>query len=553
MNHSFRIEPLETRQLLNGGGLDQSFGDTGVLPISRGVTVDKVFELSDGRLIVAGGQNRTTDGPARPYLLRTSALGTADPTYTDNQLLPKLNALIDRAEAFAIDNQERVLVAGQLGDSRPMLTRVTTSGDIDSKFGNDGSIVVPLLSVTSMSVAPGGDIFLAGVYKTTIKDNGDVESFTGLVALKSDGSIDTSIGTRGIIPTGSTVDHSTTVSFQVARDQILFDSTGNIIYARDLEKFLSVQNGDSTATIETNTVQVFRFAPDGTADPNFSFDNTGFIDSRGAILAGATMNADDTLQIEFLDFATPKNHTIQRYNQWISTVRNDGMLAPDVLLDNTLTFAPSNPIAVKESDGQVLWENDGRTIVRYRYGVNDASGEVDPTFTQDPSTITSNDDLETLQITDDGQILASYRRAKLSGGLNSAFLVKYQQSDAPSGVFAGKPITADRNGGYYFNVTWQDDDNVDFNSLSNDDIIVLLPDGSKKSATFISADPSSDAKVITARYRFTSPNGGFGTAQNGQYSVRVRGRAVADTSGNHAAAREIGRFNVTIPFDAHIA
>jgi hypothetical protein len=526
-----------------------------LLPISRGVTVENVFSLADGRLIVAGRQLQTTDGAGRPYLLRLTPTGAVDSTYPSMPLAQNFR-FADNIDQFAIDGQERILISRQSAPhEQPTLTRLTNAGEIDTSFGSGGSVVVPLKDMTAMAVAADGDVFVAGIYKTTTKDNGDVESFTGLVALKNDGSIDTSVGSRGIIPTGSTVDHTsssrTTITYAVFNDRILFDSTGNIIEARDLQKLESFNdaNGEFESATVVNAVQVFRFGADGTADANFSFDRTHLIDPRNAILAGVTLNSDDTLQVEYLDLVTSKNRQIQRYGQWISTVSNDGTLTDNVIVDNTLTNADTRSKAVKEADGLLLFETDGQTIVRYRY---QSDGVVDSSFTQDPSVISSNDDLQTLQITDDGQILASYFEANLSGGLNGAFLVKLQQSDAPTGVVVAKPITHDESTGYYFTVTWQDDDNVDFSSLSNDDIIVVLPDGSKKSATFISADPSSDAKVITARYRFTSPDG-FTTADAGQYKVRVRGRAVADTSGNHAAAREIGRFNVTIPLDAHIA
>ena len=59
-------------------------------------------------------------------------------------------------------------------------------------------------------------------------------------------------------------------------------------------------------------MQVFRFGSDGTADANFSFDRTHLIDPRNAILAGVTLNPDDTLQVEYLDLVTSKNRQIQR-------------------------------------------------------------------------------------------------------------------------------------------------------------------------------------------------------------------------------------------------
>ena len=112
MNRSFKLEPLESRQLLNAGGLDQSFGDAGLLPISRGVTVSNVFSLADGRLIVAGRNSETADGAGRPYLLRLTATGAVDSTYPSTPLVQNFR-FADNIDQFAIDGQERILISRQ--------------------------------------------------------------------------------------------------------------------------------------------------------------------------------------------------------------------------------------------------------------------------------------------------------------------------------------------------------------------------------------------------------------------------------------------------------
>src|SRR5690348_15417475 len=104
MNRLFKLESLESRQLLNAGGLDQSFGDAGLLPISRGVSVTNVFTLADGRFIVAGRQLQTIDGAGRPYLIRLTPTGAVDSTYPSTPLAQNFR-FADNIDQFAIDGQ----------------------------------------------------------------------------------------------------------------------------------------------------------------------------------------------------------------------------------------------------------------------------------------------------------------------------------------------------------------------------------------------------------------------------------------------------------------
>ena len=122
-------------------------------------------------------------------------------------------------------------------------------------------------------------------------------------------------------------------------------------------------------------------------------------------------------------------------------MNDDGALTDNVIVNNTLTIADTRSKAVKEADGLVLFETDARTIVRYRY---QGDGIVDSTFTEDPSSTSSNDELETLQITDDGQILASYRGANLTGGLKMRLSCQAAAERRADGVVVAKPITHDQ-------------------------------------------------------------------------------------------------------------
>ena len=76
----------------------------------------------------------------------------------------------------------------------------------------------------------------------------------------------------------------------------------------------------------------------------------------------------------------------------------------------------------------------------------------------------------------DGELLAVYSRINPgTHETSSSFVVKLQRNNAPTGLFSGHDIHAKCATGYYFNVTWEDDDGVDLPSLGSDDVYVILP------------------------------------------------------------------------------
>src|SRR4051812_9377858 len=99
--HTNYVETLESRRLLSAGQIDASFGDGGMLALSRDAQVQQLFTLDDGRLLVAGSR----DGS--PYLRRLLAHGELDETFPEGTLLPALRHLLGHAPAsFALDDEE---------------------------------------------------------------------------------------------------------------------------------------------------------------------------------------------------------------------------------------------------------------------------------------------------------------------------------------------------------------------------------------------------------------------------------------------------------------
>jgi hypothetical protein len=145
----------------------------------------------------------------------------------------------------------------------------------------------------------------------------------------------------------------------------------------------------------------------------------------------------------------------------------------------------------------------------------------------------------------DGQILAVFVRDYSDPHDASSFVVKLQRSDAPSGLFEGHDVHAARSG-YYFNIHWQDDDGGDLSSLGNDDVYVILPDGTHRSVKLVSTSGANGAKEVTATYRVTSADGMWDASDDGTYQVAIRRGAVSDIHGKFAGGRTIGRFKIMV-------
>ena len=96
-------------------------------------------------------------------------------------------------------------------------------------------------------------------------------------------------------------------------------------------------------------------------------------------------------------------------------------------------------------------------------------------------------------------------------------------------------------------MTYRDDDAVDVNTIDDNDIRVIFPDGSIHRARLLRVDQSGPGKVRVAHYRFPAPGGSWDAADTGSYVIRLRGRQVADTRGRFSQARILGEVRAVIP------
>ena len=160
-----RLDPLEGRALLSAGSLDTSFGGTGMVAATYGGKVaqsEAVAAQPDGKVVVVGYSQSTTPNSA----------GTG--TFT--------------------------------------VVRYNANGSLDTSFGSGGIDVIPIAGENygaqayAVAIQPDGKILVAGYAATYDKKEADYYSDWAIVRLNTNGSLDTSFGTKGCVTTRLTPD-----------------------------------------------------------------------------------------------------------------------------------------------------------------------------------------------------------------------------------------------------------------------------------------------------------------------------------------------------------
>jgi hypothetical protein len=111
-------------------------------------------------------------------------------------------------------------------------------------------------------------------------------------------------------------------------------------------------------------------------------------------------------------------------------------------------------------------------------------------------------------------------------------------------------VTVAGGAGYQVLATASDNVSVNVSSLDSNDLRVTGPNGFNELIPFVSVNLNYDGTPRLATYAFTPPGGFWDSADNGTYTVSLEANQVSDTSGNFAAAEQLGTFTVNIPGDS---
>lgn len=181
--------------------------------------------------------------------------GTIDSTFGDNGIVTtQISPIYNFGEATVIQPDGKILVAGYAGAPatyQVAVVRYNTDGSLDSTFGNNGKVTIPVGTAksfaTDIALQEDGKIVLGA--RTYDNVSGDI----ALVRLTPDGVLDNTFGTNGIVVANSGNS----------------DVSSSLLIAEDGKIYLG---GDSNETFS-----VTRFDADGTLDTTFGSNGWAII------------------------------------------------------------------------------------------------------------------------------------------------------------------------------------------------------------------------------------------------------------------------------------
>lgn len=211
-----RLESLESRRLLNGVGLDSSFGGVGsaLFPIAGDQYIFAVKVLPDGSSLLAGRVDNGGEGDV--LLVKVKADGTLDSSFgAGGVVVQDLGTTADSANAIDVDSKGKIIIAGQVDGATYdfVAARFNANGSLDNSFGTNGFTRVDFngefdigvgLALTSNSIVIVGKTIVGGkvapAVATLDSDGAFVSQFTlnlfangdlsaSCLAVKSDGTL----------------------------------------------------------------------------------------------------------------------------------------------------------------------------------------------------------------------------------------------------------------------------------------------------------------------------------------------------------------------------
>jgi uncharacterized delta-60 repeat protein len=195
------------------GTLDTTFGGgDGIVTTAIGTGADRINDLvilSDGKIVAAGFYDNRGSGSNNDIaLLRYTADGTLDTTFGggDGIVTTERDGASDVANALGIQSDGKIMVAGSGSKNKYfLLVRYTAVGIPDSTFGTEGIVTTSVGTTiaggynsyaTALRIQSNGRIVAAG---SSYNNDGNLDF--ALVRYNTNGSLDSTFGTGGIVTT----------------------------------------------------------------------------------------------------------------------------------------------------------------------------------------------------------------------------------------------------------------------------------------------------------------------------------------------------------------
>ncbi len=336
-HHLGSANDLTLLRYLSDGTLDPTFSGDGIAHIV-GVEDEIGLDLeiqSDGKIVVGGYSGSL--GYSHFMIARFNSDGTLDNSFGGDGIVTTAIGTNDIARSLIIQTDGKYVLAGStdtLADSDFALVRYNTDGSLDNTFGINGIVQTDLGSAEDVGKAivlqSDGKFAVAGV-----KSNGTYIDFA-VVRYNSDGTLDNSFDSDGIVLTPTTSDWSDNLTASIQPD-------GKILVG-----------GNSGGWMYFGDFIIMRYNTNGSLDNTFDSDGIVTTDFGGnEVIYTLLIQPDNkivavgsTYVFTSVDFAVARYHTNGSLDNTFSA---DGKLATDI---STANEVPTG--AVFQADSKLV-------------------------------------------------------------------------------------------------------------------------------------------------------------------------------------------------------
>ena len=276
--------------VVKGLSAEGVLGETHTFDFGGSETVTAMVAQPDGKLVLVGSTNASGGGAFA--ILRLNADLTPDFSFdTDGKQTVDFGGGADAANAVAIQPDGKIVVAGQAGNGDMAVTRLNTDGSVDTSFApaSSGKASVDFGGTdvaNGVAVQADGKLVLAGT--TSAVGAGDV----AVARLDAAGALDSGFSGDGKLTLGNA----------------LASDSGLALAIQQNGRIVVLAQGDSAAK---GDFELFRLAPDGSADTSFGSGGTRAVDFGGAEFDGdVAIQPDGKIVIAGSTDANPAGYDI---------------------------------------------------------------------------------------------------------------------------------------------------------------------------------------------------------------------------------------------------
>jgi uncharacterized delta-60 repeat protein len=246
------------------GDLDATFGRGGQATSDFGRSNDIANAAAlqpDGKIVTAGIRFVGNSASTGDFLVaRYNTDGTIDKTFGQNGSVVTDFGMTESASAVAIQPDGKIVVAGGTYPTFPFLgfyalARYNSNGTLDTSFGTGGLVITTFNSqgafASALVLQPDGKILAAGTKYINFTSDQSSDTDFGIARYNTDGTLDTSFGVGGEVAT----------DFNKGNDDalaVILQGDGKIVAA-----------GDATSLTTFIDFAVTRYLPDGSLDTTF--------------------------------------------------------------------------------------------------------------------------------------------------------------------------------------------------------------------------------------------------------------------------------------------